>query len=502
MENEPQLEQGPKSSDFQLALTLEDEEGRTRAALGIPAAKSGRKVYQRPILRKIRKETGMGQASLKRAQKLHPNDPIKQIHAFFESFVIPAATGRARTVSIKTEELYVVQVRVMVADLRDLNMGIRNLGELSARHARALIQHYEAKGHSGSSLQKKATVLRRFGTWIGRPDLVPRLIDVVKDPKRSARSYSSVESKAWTAKGVCTGDVIERMRQECPVAALQMEIQCEFGLRPREVVMLKPLSADQGHMLFVTDGTKGGRARMVPIDDPRKRELIERAKEIARGNSRGILSDKPSRTLQKALTHYYYLARKVGVCRADLGVTLHGLRHEYANRLFKDLTGFDSPVNGGRVPASVAGVAMQRVSQDLGHGRKHAAAAYLGSVKNMDYHTYQSIKTLIAKLEADARLLQAVREVGPSSWWLVGNAAEGKPLQGVLRLAFEPHAGADSTLSAHAVLSVSVLVEQIVGCPASLSPRAALVGRGESWLELVGLGRASQREQPKAALIG
>lgn len=247
---------------------------------------------KRAVLVKIRRETGSGQKVLARVEKLHPGDPHRQVGAFFQEFIIPSATGRKRTVSIKTEELYVVQMQVMVRQLSDLNMALQNLSEFSSRHVHALTRHYESEGLSSSSLQKKNTVLRRFGTWIGKPDMTPRLADMVVDPTRAKRSYSALESKAWTSNGVDPEEVIRRVEAESMVTGLQMRIQHAFGLRPREVVMLKPQTADQGRGLFVTDGTKGGRARMVPIDSPLKRALIEKAKVYAATNPRGVLTDR------------------------------------------------------------------------------------------------------------------------------------------------------------------------------------------------------------------
>lgn len=448
-----------------------------------------------PILLALRRETGQGMSALKRAQKHHPGDVLKQVYAFFEDFTIPAATGRKRTVGIKTEELYIVQMRVMVGDLRKLNMGLQNLGEISPRHVRALIQHYEAEGLSSSSLQKKTTVLRRFGIWIGRPDIAPRLSDIVVDPSRASRSYSATVSKAWTSRGVSTQRVIDQMHELCPVAGLQLEIQLEFGLRPREVVMLKPLSADQGKTLFVTDGTKGGRARMVPVDSERKRELIERAKVIAAGNKRGVLSDRPTRTLASALNRYYYLAKKVGLCKADLGVTLHGLRHEFANNLYRQLTGANSPVNGGRVEdQEVAGVAMQTVSEQLGHSRKHASAAYLGSTRNVDHAAYIALKKLVTDLESNQALKKAVAEVGPSTWWLVGESAEGTGARGVLNMAFEISRGGSA--DAEAVLHVANIAGQVAGAVPRLATRRQIESHETSWLELIELGKASESGTP------
>lgn len=456
-----------------------------------------------PILKAIRKEAGMGLKVLARVQKLWPGDPLRQVSEFFADFVIPAATGRKRTVGIKTEEIYLVQMRVMVRQLSDLNMPIQNLGELSARHVAALTRFYEAEGLSASSLQKKNTVLRRFGTWMGKPDMAPRLRDLVTDPSRAMRSYSAVESKAWSTNGVDPEVVFKRMDLECSVAGLQLRLQHAYGLRPREVVMLKALTADQGKNLFVTDGTKGGRARMVPIDTPRKRELLERAKEIARGNTRGVLSAKPSQSLRVALKRYYYLAERVGLTKAKLGVTLHGLRHEFAGDLFKQITGVDAPVNGGRIDdPELVRRAMQATSEQLGHGRKDAGAAYLGSSRHMDYTQRKNLGWFIDRLENNQDVLAAVKACGPSSWWAVGPVAAGKQLRGPWILAYRSEAGlvqgadqaqADMAIGAQA-FAVAAAASRAVGQVATIVQESLLpegAGVDCERLELPGLWRAS-----------
>lgn len=494
-----------------LQLTIAPEAPMVKTAKGRRRSGSAASKETRggpPILKAIRKEAGMGLKVLDRVQKLFPGDPLRQVSEFFADFVIPAATGRKRTVGIKTEEIYVVQMRVMVRQLSDLNMPLQNLGEFSPRHVAALTRHYEAEGLSASSLQKKNTVLRRFGTWIGKPDMTPRLRDLVVDPNRAMRSYSAVQSKAWSANGVDPDEVFKRMDQECAVAGLQLRLQHAYGLRPREVVMLKPVAADQGKNLFVTDGTKGGRARMVPIDTPRKRELLEQAKEVARRNARGVLSSKPSQSLRAALKRYYYLAERVGLTKAKLGVTLHGLRHEFAGSLFKQITGVEAPVNGGRLEdQDLVRRAMQITSEQLGHGRRDAGAAYLGSRRHLDYTQRKNLNWLIARLETNQAVLDAVKACGPSNWWAVGPAAAGKALRGPWTLAYRAEVGqgvdqgvADLSIGSRA-LAVAAAASRAVGHPATLVQEALIPhGADESCerLELPGLWRASV-DQPRAA---
>jgi integrase len=57
-----------------------------------------------------------------------------------------------------------------------------------------------------------------------------------------------------------------------------MELQRAFGLRMKEAALLKPNMADKEHYLAVNWGTKGGRDRVVPIQNDYQRDVLMRAK--------------------------------------------------------------------------------------------------------------------------------------------------------------------------------------------------------------------------------
>ncbi len=121
-------------------------------------------------------------------------------------------------------------------------------------------------------------------------------------------------------------------------------LQAAFGLRTREAMQLRPLLADKGTFLSITHGTKGGRDRVEPIRTPQQRELLERAKTFCATPSSS--TSDPNLKLHQWKNHYYQVVRACGITRKD-GITSHGLRHEYANNRYRELTGSDSPVRGG-----------------------------------------------------------------------------------------------------------------------------------------------------------
>lgn len=220
------------TADHQLALTgvplppATHKGGRPRRQVPPAKRKAGP-----PILRALRKEVGDGLKVLARVEKLYPGDPLRQVTEFFATFTIPAATGRKRSVGLLTEKIYVDQMTVFVKDLRRLNMGIQNLSDLSTRHIRALTEHYVAQSLSASSLAKKNTVQRRFGIWIGKPDLAPRLVDLVSGPHTFVRHYSAKVSKTWSAHSIDPHELFQKMDALCPVAGLHLRLQLQFGLR-------------------------------------------------------------------------------------------------------------------------------------------------------------------------------------------------------------------------------------------------------------------------------
>jgi integrase len=69
---------------------------------------------------------------------------------------------------------------------------------------------------------------------------------------------------------------------------------------------------------------------------------------------------------------------RFGVTKKDLGVTPHGLRHQYAADKYRDSTGSPPPVNGGGAVEPELDIATRRnIAERLGHGRVQITNAYL-----------------------------------------------------------------------------------------------------------------------------
>jgi integrase len=264
----------------------------------------------------------------------------------------------------------------------------------SGRHVEVLFGHYEQRARDGTlsaaSLQKFHSFLCTFAGWIGKPKLVKPIGAYIADKALYSRSYVATDSKAWRVSGVDASTTIDEVARFDERAAAALAVMAAFGLRFKEAVMLRPhvdiVTAEPagkvadavGHYVKLTRGTKGGRLRHVPVDTPARADAVARARRVAQRDDDSI-SD-PRYTLVQAIRHLRYVMERFGVTKRDLGVTPHGLRHQYAADEYRNGTGEAPPVEGGGpLPSQIDQAARLVVSERLGHARVEIAAAYLGS---------------------------------------------------------------------------------------------------------------------------
>jgi len=263
--------------------------------------------------------------------------------------------------------------------LRELGYRLDDPTHIGERHVQALVDHWVARQQSAATIQTKLSHLRVFATWIAKPGLVKRAVDYVPDPDAVTRLYAARRDASWTTKRIDPESVIVQLRRRDPYVANQLMAELRFGLRVKEAIMLRPWRADAGEALLVDDGTKGGRPRVVRLRNQEQRDTLSYLKAQVRSRN-GSLAD-PSLTLQQAITRYYVVMRAAGITRKGLGVTSHGLRKEFANRVYLELTGVKSPVQGGPpIDRVVDREARLRLVEHLGHARESIGSAYLGAV--------------------------------------------------------------------------------------------------------------------------
>jgi integrase len=229
--------------------------------------------------------------------------------------------------------------------LREMEYRLNDVTGLREKHVQALMTDLHARGMSASTLQNTLSILRTFAEWIGKAGMV-RGIEQYLGKGVAERTSIAKEDKSWTAKGVDSAAKIAEVRERDPRVAIQLELAQVFSLRAREAMQLRPHIADKGTHLSVSHGTKGGRDRTVPIVTAAQREVLDRAKALC-ATKASSTADQLMK-LHQWKNHFYRVVRSCGISRAD-GFTVHGLRHQYANDRYRELSGSDSPVRGGEV---------------------------------------------------------------------------------------------------------------------------------------------------------
>jgi len=265
-------------------------------------------------------------------------------------------------------------------ELRELGYKLDDPANLKPKHIEALVKLWEKEGQSPSTIQNKISVFRIFTRWIGKEGMIRSAESLVQTPGAATRSYVVTEPKGWTPKGVSTS-VIDQVENFDARVGMQLRVCLVFGLRMQEAIELKPHRVDKGDYMVVSDGTKGGRARVVPINTQGKRDLLEQCKKLV-GFAKNAYMGDPENSLAQNKRRFYYLMEKFGITKEDLGVTAHGLRHEYVNGRYEQLAGDKSPVEGGTVARKnpeLDHAVRTVIAEEVGHTRPSIVSCYSGS---------------------------------------------------------------------------------------------------------------------------
>lgn len=238
---------------------------------------------------------------------------------------------------------------------------------LKLKHVHALVRHWQKIGCSVGAQKNAVAYLRWWARKIGKDEMIPKSNH---DLLIGRRNPIPAQSKAqYLAKSKLQQITNVHMR-------MSIEMQQEFGLRQEESFKFRPSFADQGsHIDLKGSWTKGGRRRSIPIISFEQRDLIDHIHTVA-----GAGSLIPAEfSLKQWKSKYVRMLSKLKLRN------LHGLRHGYAQRRYRDLTGWNSVFAGGPTRQHLTPEhqeidvkARLQVSQELGHNRIEITDVYLG----------------------------------------------------------------------------------------------------------------------------
>lgn len=265
----------------------------------------------------------------------------------------------------------------MVRDLHAMGYKLTDVRHLKPKHVEALMKFWEQAGLSASTLQKRFSYLTLLCRWIGKAGMLRPAASYLDDPTTYRRVTAATHDHSWAARGIDPLEKIAEIAEDDPSVARVLRLQHAFGLRLQEASLLSPArDALDPTILRVVAGTKGGRPRTVPIETDDQRAVLADAARWAAVTRRSMIP--PEFDLKAWLAHVYQVLARHGVTRKD-GLVTHGLRHQYANDRYEELTGEPSPVRGGGLLTdAVDRQARQEVTARLGHARVGITRAYYG----------------------------------------------------------------------------------------------------------------------------
>jgi integrase len=289
----------------------------------------------------------------------------------------------AKTLSVKTQGYRLQKLCRSFLELRENGFALQSPWSLKEKHVRFLVELWVGKKQSAGTIENKLTYFRAFADWISKPKLVGTLADYVDRKEHGlVRSYSALQDKSWEGNQVDAITVLDGIAKTEPVVAMQLKLQAAFGLRVEESFLLRPKGSTRGDgLLSVTRGTKGGRDRMVPME--LQTVVLEEAMQYCNTLTGSTIPDGYTKNRWK--NHYYDVLKRYGVTKAGLGVTSHGLRHEYLQQMYRKLTGVAAPIKGTGEKADIKShrEAMLQVVAAAGHSRPRKANAYLASYNSV-----------------------------------------------------------------------------------------------------------------------
>lgn len=321
-----------------------------------------------------------------RLDALNDNDWPRQLSDFLHSY------GRFRSANfnMKTSEetlrnrtdIMFSTVRLLMQDKQHKN--IKTLAQIKPRLLPRMFELWTEKGISKRAQINYFNVIRWFWRICGME--INPIRSYEKEKGEFTINRNAETDKSWSGNGVDFDEVYKRIYEIDPVAARLVLTMKQFGMRVKESLRLQPHQADGVDRLLITKGTKTGRPRQLVFndfdDEVEFRRVLDQLKQEVPAKAHLAWANL---TLKQAQMKIQYIARKVGITKKQLGVTLHGLRHEFTIAQLEELTGQKAPVRGGVVINYRAlSAARLKITQALGHNRLKVTGAYYGSFLSLE----------------------------------------------------------------------------------------------------------------------
>ena len=261
------------------------------------------------------------------------------------------------------------------------NYRLQKFKNVEERHFRAYAE-YLKENNEATTIQTDLSGIRYFHEKSGSKNKLSENVQL-NLPKRAVGK----EDRSWTSEEISKARVVAREMGRVDVE-ISLDLVPTFGLRIEELCRLKVeqlIHAKENEQLIVQG--KGKKTRPIPVDKEQMK-IIKKYLDYAKVSGRapgdylissseknGVLHEK--RSLQNWMS--FNREKFMDENRADMKeegkkdrhetISWHGLRHNYAQRRFEEVSKV-SPEKAKKV-----------VSHNLGHGRDTVTPIYLPFLK-------------------------------------------------------------------------------------------------------------------------
>jgi Integrase/Phage integrase, N-terminal/Bacterial regulatory protein, Fis family len=319
------------------------------------------------------------------------------IELFKKNLSAPTSSSRTTDspLSYKTQGSKCRAIINLVIALRELpDSAIKSLWHIETKHIEILCEQWRKTGNTIRAIENKLSHLRSLSKWIGKPKLVPRTDCIIALHGMTRSTSVATEDKSWSGNNVDASAVIGKAFMLDPYVGVQLLLQKTFGLRAQESFLLKPrkgfVAIEEMLWLRVEDGTKAKRPRVSPVLHDYQKAVLNLAMRYANHKSGSTIPVRYS--LEQWRSHYYYICKRIGLTKNEIGVTSHGLRHEALQNLYQYASGEQAPIklvkqignteeyaHRAKDKTEVQRLAEIIVAEAAGHSKVQKAGAYIGS---------------------------------------------------------------------------------------------------------------------------
>ncbi len=251
--------------------------------------------------------------------------------------------------------------------LKQLGFNRMNTKALKAKHVIKLAEKWRSENLSAGTIKNRMSHIRWWASKVNATHKIPANDQLGIDK----RIYITNENKAVELKHHHLEKVSDQNLH------FSLKLQAAFGLRREESIKFIAQFADRGDKIVLKDTwCKGKRSRAIPITNLHQRELLNEIKK-----DRGGESLIPSHlSYKQQMDKYRNTISQIGLGKG------HGLRHNYAQIRYKELSNNNCPVLGGKQQKYMNEDERTKdrevrlmITEELGHAREQVTSIYLGS---------------------------------------------------------------------------------------------------------------------------